>query len=128
MKTTFIIVGIALLLAVPLSIAEPYKGPVSSTNCAGGVHTGSTCLRIPAGATSVSPFVTDMVFGSEPGTVQFVTANGNIAVNFCPGDVLPIPSGATRVTVGVLVSTPADTTLCPGLAFGTTGDVGATFS
>ncbi|MEA3199393.1 MAG: hypothetical protein QOE90_821 [Thermoplasmata archaeon] len=99
------------------------------TNCAGGLHTSSTCIRIPAGATSITPFVTDAALGAEAGAIQFVTNVGGTppSVVFCPGDSFAIPAGATKVIVSV--ATPdAQFNTCGLVAAGVSGDVGATFS
>jgi hypothetical protein len=128
MKTTLILVALAALLTVPVVFAEPYTGFVASTNCAGGVHTGSTCVKIPAGSTTVTPAVTDTAFGAQAGTIAFVLGPGTPAGTvFCPGDSFAIPAGATRVIVSV--TDPATNFQSCGIAGASvSGELSATFS
>lgn len=128
MDAKLILAALLALVAAPPALADPYAGPVSVSNCAGGFHAGSACLAIPAGAAHVAPFVQDAAFGAEAGTVSFVSAAGGASagVPFCPGDVLAIPGGATRVIVQV--ADPATAfTVCGLLGAGVAGQMGATF-
>ena len=115
-------------LCVPVPFAEPTPGPLASATAAGGAPTGWTCVKIPAGSTSVTPAVTDSIFGSEGGIIQFVVGPCQPAgITFCPGDAFSIPAGATKVIVSV--TDPATNFQTCGIAgAGTSGTVSATFS
>ncbi|HUR70095.1 MAG TPA: hypothetical protein VM370_12695 [Candidatus Thermoplasmatota archaeon] len=122
---------LSILLAAPVVLADSkdYVGALASTNCAGGVSTGSACFRVPAGATSAAIEIVDAVFGSIQGSYSWVTPVGTTAgVFFCPGGAtVAVPAaGASRLIVSVAAGTPADA--CGGVTAGTTGTITADFA
>lgn len=124
-----LVLSLAALCLAPIAHAESYIGPAQTTNCAGGIHTGSTCVKVPAGATQVTPYVNDAVFGAEAGQIAFVQNTGGTPPTqvFCPGTTFDIPAGTTKVIVTVATPDAAFNT-CGLVGAGTTGDLGATFS
>jgi hypothetical protein len=121
----------AALLVLPLVAADShgYTGPLATENCAGGLSTGSACFKVPAGATTVAPAITDNVFGQEAGSFAFHLKSGGTLESgfFCPGDSLAIPDGAGTLTVDVTDPASASQT-CGTLGAGTTGTISVAWS